>query len=1026
MFYSNIKAQTVVGIKNHFNHISYENGLPQTYFEPIVQDKKGYMWFGTRNGLIKYDGYTFTTFQYDPLNKNSMATSFASHLCVDDLNNIWIAGDYGLTQFDQHKGVFTNYRHDVYNKNSIPSDNISCLISDSQGFIWIGTDNGLSYFDHKTEKFTLIKDSLVSNSPESRMINYLMIDHSKMLWIASSDGVVIYNPFTKKLNHFLPPDKYYLSISKEILCMMEDHSGSVWFGLGNHGIYRYDPQNNVSKIYRHNKKDVHSLSVDGISIIYEDSRNTVWVGSYESGLNRYNPISDNFSVAHADANKLHSLSSDHIMNIFEDVSGTLWIGTNGGGLNNCYPYENKFIVFQNWDKDYASHNPTSLYKDKNGRIFMSTFGDGVEEFNPITGSFKQYKISSADDKLNSINFCYATFEDSNGDFWVGSFDESLSKLNLSSGKFTTVHSDSSNHNQINCIVEDSEKRLWLGTNRGLKCYDLKSKQFLGFEDIYRDTNQLSIDATVNLYFDQDGILCITGTLGGLTLLNTKTSEIKIYKHIDNNPHSISCNSLLCIYPSVDNGVWIGTAGGLNILNTKTGEFDIYTEKDGLPDNSVNAILEDNNHNFWLSTNNGICEFKIIDSLKEGKTKHVYCRKFDMSDGLPGSEFGWSNCLKGDNGILYFGSMAGLVAIKPEEIKYNEFIPPVVITGLQVLNKSVLQKDSTGILNQPVDETNDIKLAYTQNVFSFTFAALSFIHPEKNQYAYKLEGFDKDWINTDATKRFATYTNLDAGDYIFKVKASNNDGLWNNIPAEIKVIIVPPFWKTWWFKFLVLVAILISIFLVVQSRLEKFREISRIRNKIASDLHDDLGATLSSISIMSEIVKQQVKQQSPQSVAILEKIGISSRNMIESVNDMVWAINPQNDSFENIIKRMKTFASEILSAKDINFNFDFDKTLLQSKLRMETRRNFYLIFKEAVNNIAKYSEAINAYISLNANESNLRLIIRDDGKGFDINLIQRGNGLNNMQQRAEEMEANYRLESLPGQGTKVELEFKNES
>lgn len=348
----------------------------------------------------------------------------------------------------------------------------------------------------------------------------------------------------------------------------------------------------------------------------------------------------------------------------------------------------------------------------------------------------------------------------------------------------------------------------------------------------------------------------------------------------------------------------------------------------------------------------------------------------------------------------------------------------MITDLSVFNKPVLPNDSTGLLKVPVDETKEIKLSYKQNVFAFGFTALNYVHPEKNKYAYKLEGFDKDWTYTDATRRFANYTNIGPGEYTFRVKGSNNDGRWNEQEASIKLIITPPYWQTTWFKLLCVLVGALILYAIYYNRMQKIKDIHRIRNKIAGDLHDDLGATLSSISIMSELVNQQVKDYSPQASSLLEKIGTSSRKMIESVNDMVWAINPKNDNFENIIKRMRTFASEILAAKDIAFHLDYDKNLLQAKLKMEMRRNFYLIFKEAVNNAAKYSQATNTFVMIWNRENNLKMTIRDDGSGFDITSARAGNGLVNMQQRATGMKARFNLESIPGKGTTVELEFKN--
>jgi len=421
----------------------------------------------------------------------------------------------------------------------------------------------------------------------------------------------------------------------------------------------------------------------------------------------------------------------------------------------------------------------------------------------------------------------------------------------------------------------------------------------------------------------------------------------------------------------------------------------------------------------LSTEKGICKF----TPPTNEDTRPVCRIYDISDGLPTDKFG--PAIRGNDGTLYFGSSEGIVAFKPDDLKDNPYAPPVLLTDFSVLNKPVLPNDSTGLLKLPVDETKEIKLSYKQNVWAFSFAALNYVHPEKNKYAYKLEGFDKDWILTDATKRLANYTNLNAGEYTFRVKASNNDGKWNEKDTSVRLIITPPFWQTSWFILVCVFAAGLIVYAIWNSRMQKLRDIHRIRNKIASDLHDDLGATLSSISIMSELVSQQVNGQSPQANSMLEKIGTSSRNMIESVNDMVWAINPKNDNFENIIKRMRTFGSEILSAKDIAFHLDYDKNLLQSKLKMEMRRNFYLIFKEAVNNVAKYSQATNTFVMIWNREDNLKMTIRDDGKGFDIPSARMGNGLVNMHQRATGMKARFNLESTPGKGTTVELEFKND-
>jgi len=1010
-----------------FNHFSADHGLSQTHFGPILQDKKGYMWFGTWNGLLKYDGYSFTTFQTDTRIKNSLPDTDVDNLCEDGEGNIWSSTNNNpwLSKYNPHTGSFTLYKHDKKNKFSGPPGIVTSLITDKRGQLWIGTDAGVCFYETATDKFINLSEIIYPDTLCSQSIRCLMIDHSGLLWIGTANGINIYDVANKKIKLFAPADKNYSAMNKEVISMLEDQSGNIWISIWAKGLYRYNPLKGTSEAYRHSNSDPNSLGADDVTKLIEDSHKNIWAAMW-GGISVYQQQTNNFKNFHAEPNDIHSLSTNQIINLFEDKTGVMWIGTGGGGLYNCYPSNNKFKVYQNYDKDFISHSPLSLYKDRMGRIFMTTFGAGVQEFNPVSGTFKSYKVILPDNKKTGANFSYGTLEASDGNFWVVSFDDGLHKLDRKSGKFSTIHSISNNrdttfHFASNCIVEDLNKRLWIGTNNGLKYYDPDTKTFSGFENLQRDTNQLSNDAIVSLYSDNKGILWIAGTKG-LTLFNTKTSQVKIFKHDDSNPSSISSNLITYFYDDEKGTVWIGTkGGGLNKFDKMSERFVAYTTKDGLPDNTVCGILSDDNGNLWLSTNKGICKFTAPSS----ENNRVICRNYNMSDGLPGDEHYFNTCVKGDNGTLYFASTAGLVAFNPDELTDNTFIPHVVITEFKVLNKSVVPNDSTGILKLPADETKEIKLSYRQNVFSFTFAALSYVHPEKNQYAYMLEGFDKDWIYTDATTRVATYTNLNAGTYIFKIKGSNNDGVWNETPVEIKLIITPPWWQTLWFKLLCVLAGGIILYIIYKSRMQKMLDIRRIRNKIASDLHDDLGATLSSISIMSELVNQQVKDQSPQASSLLEKIGSSSRNMIESVNDMVWAINPQNDSFENIIKRMRTFASEILSAKDIAFHFDFDKNLLQSKLKMEMRRNFYLIFKEAVNNVAKYSQAANAFVMIWNRENNLKMTIRDDGSGFERNTVKAGNGLINMQQRAEIMKARFNLESIPGKGTIIELEFKNE-
>jgi ligand-binding sensor domain-containing protein/two-component sensor histidine kinase len=1008
-----------------FNHFSIDHSLSQTVFQAILQDKKGYMWFGTRHGLIKYDGYTLTHFEFDPNNKNALPDHDVYRLCEDSAGNLWLSSSNSslLSKYNQHTGIFTAYRQDDNNKFAAPPGIVTCMVTDKRGQLWIGTEAGLCYYEAATGRIVNLSAEIFPDTLCSRSISCLMADHKGLLWIGTGNGINIYDPVRKKTRLFNPGDKNYTT-NQAIASILEDHSGVIWISVNGKGIYRYNSLAGTSNIYRNASTDPNSVCSNYVNSLLEDHHYNIWACSYDAGISIYQPVKDNFKTFRSDINNNHSLTSNQVVTFYEDRSGVLWIGTNGGGLVNCNLTAKKFDVFNNWDKQYISYYPLSLYKDHSGKIYMTTFGRGMQEFNPSAGTFKSYQLVLTHNKTSAINYCYGAFEASDGNFYIAGYNSGFHKIDRKANKFTSVipggyQQDTGYSNLFNCITEDLDKRLWIGTNKGLKCYDMKANKYHAFEQLYRDTNELSKTGIVNLYCDREGMLWIAGSKG-LLLLNTKTGKTKIFKHNENDPASISHNIINYFYDDNKGAVWIATDGGLNRFDKQHEKFTAYTIKNGLPGNAVIGILPGDDGNLWLSTNKGICKF-TPPSYENGV---AIFRNYNVSDGLPSDEYYYTTSVKANDGTLYFASTAGLVAFKPGDIIDNSFAPPVIITDFKVLNKSITAGDSTGILKLPADETKVIKLSYQQNIFSFTFSAMSYVHPEKNLYAYMLVGFDRDWNYTDATNRFANYTNLDAGTYTFKVKASNNDGVWNDKGVFVKLIITPPWWLTWWFKLLCFLAAAMIGYAIYNTRMQKIRDVRRIRNKIASDLHDDLGATLSSISIMSELVNQQVKDKVPQASSILEKIGSSSRNMIESVNDMVWAINPQNDSFENIVKRMRTFASEILSAKDIAFHFDFDKNLLQYKLKMEMRRNFYLIFKEAVNNLAKYSEADNAFVMIWNRENNLKMTIRDDGNGFDHTSIVGGNGLNNMQQRADMIKATFRLESVPGKGTIIELEFKN--
>ncbi len=1018
---SSLPAQQTI----QFNHFSAEHNLSQNHFQSILQDRKGYMWFGTTNGLIKFDGYAFTTFHFESGNKNSLPDNDVLQICEDSNGNIWMVSTVGpLTKYNSQTGNFLTYKHDDKDEYALSSDAVNCIVAGQNGSIWIGTnDAGLCWYDPDTDHFIDYgKNHLLPDTLCSKTIFSLMMDHTGSLWIGTNKGVNVFDPVHNKFLAYKPDDQNKFALNNGQNCLYEDHSGKIWIGyIDGQGVACLNPSNGQVKHYLHSEFDPNSLSGNNVNSITEDHNNTIWIATY-SGLSAYQPNTDNFKVYLADNKDEHTLGNNSVMSLYEDRSGVLWIATYGGGLNTLDHGDKKFMIYQqNFDSDYVTNFPLELYKNHEGNILIGTFGAGVKLLAPETGEFKTYLFNKVQNKGHYFNACYCIFEAADGRLWVGTSTDGLHTLDLKSGLFTIWHSNSNNadtvaYNQINCIAEDNTGQLWLGTNSGLKCFDLKTKTYLDFNKLYNDKKHLSEGDIECVYFDQDGILWFGGAAGGLKLLNTKTGGLENFMHDGGNSNSISNNVVNCFYDDGKGIIWVGTSAGLNSFDRKNKQFTAYTTRDGLPGNSVTGIVADNNGNLWLSGDEGICRFTPPDLINA----KAICRNYNMSDGLPGNEYYNNTCVKGDDGTLYFGSNAGVVTFKPDDLKDNTFIPPVLITDFSLFNKIIMPNDSTGILKLPADETKEIKLSYRQNNFTFTYSALSFIHPEKNHYAYKLENYDKDWIYTDASKRFANYTNLDPGKYIFHVKASNNDGIWNETPTEMILIITPPMWQTWWFRTLMIVFIAGLIYAGYRIRLREIVRLQNIRNKISGDLHDDIGSTLNSISVYSAVAKLDTEKQAQ----ALEMIGEASRKIIDSMSDIVWTINPENDSFENIILRMRSLAFNLFRAKNIEFTFLADESLNNIKLSIEKRRNFFLIFKESINNIIKYADATIVSIQLEKINSFIKLTIHDNGKGFDTSMPHNGNGLNNMKNRSKEMKADLKIESEIGTGTSLELILKS--
>jgi len=803
-----------------FEHITSEQGLSQDIVSCILQDKQGFMWFGTQDGLNRFDGYGFRTYKYNPDDPTSLPGNKVISIYEDYSGTLWIGTEGGgLCRFNREKENFIRYRYKD-NIDLIPGCDIeivSAIIGDRDGILWVGTWGGLVRFDPLKQQLSYFTHQAgMPGTLSDNKIRALYREKSGIIWIGTEEGGL--NSFDPQKETFTSykykPNEADSLSSNRVYAILEDSKENLWVGTSS-GLDRYDRKKKNFIHYRHHPQKANSLSNNTIKTIFEDSRGNLWVGTNEGGLNRLDSFSEKtFTYCIHEPGNPSSLSNNGIRCIWEDTANCLWIGTFGGGINRIDPFKQQFSHLNARPKIpliLSRSDVNCFYEDKEGIFWIGTFDQGLKQFNLRTGRIKNYKKGLSADSLSN-NWVMAIDEDKTGAIWIGTWGGGINCFNRETGKFTRyTYRDGCTRcpgsNDIFCLHSDQENNLWIGTWKGgLNRLNLATMEFEYFKSDPKNPYSIRSNGATSIFpdYEQGEIFWIGTYTSGLECFNRKTGHFTHYLHKPDNPDSLSHNSVQYIYISPDNPhiIWIGTlGGGLNKFNKKTKHWRHYTEEDGLSNNTVVGILEDKNNNLWLSTTRGISHFNPVNE--------VFTNYYE-EDGLQGNEFNQGAIYKGRNGKFYFGGVNGFNAFFPGKIKKNSFEPPVVITDFKVFNRDFH-------LEKSILETKEIKLSY-RDTLAFEFAALNYIAPAKNRYAYKLEGFDKNWIQL-GKKREITFSSLPPGKYVLRIKGSNNDGVWNEKGTSLKITIVPPFWFTWWFRVLVLLMIGTLIYLWHRSRMK---------------------------------------------------------------------------------------------------------------------------------------------------------------------------------------------------------------
>ncbi len=1038
--------------QGNFQYTTYtqENGLVSGTIRGLSKDREGFLWLMAENGLSRFDGYSFKKFEYNSSDSTSISSidvramvsntrgdllfqtangiclyrsakngfrrilsyANADNICcvLGGTNNFWIVRRSGIMVLDSLYHLSAEVE---FPKNFRARASHLTTLSDNN--VWISDGKRILCFNTALQRFVTVPCVYSASNKKSfeSAIYYLLTrdgipffysavglfkyDSARQAFIQFSQSQLVIDPENPVDGSFYTNNYLILSLRRNKLKVINTRSGAekwidlaanskvllstqisgfskisekqVWVCTLSQGFFKVDLENSTVQQFCNDPEDRNSLPSNNISLILNDD-NLVWLISQGVGLIKYeflNPVFPTYRPTE-ETDKENITLENNIRTITELDKNTLLLG----GLSGLKKFDistKKFSEFYGPGQSeplLRKRAISKVLKDRVGNLWIAVWGrEGIVVISK-DGKKMHSLLPNRDPKKPEYNSLRSMFIDSQNTLWVGTDNNIVYTANL-------------NH-----VGFDSLKQISFEKVKAAK----SSPDSLFF------TICFAINET------KDGMILL-GTQNGFYTYDKSHRNFKRYVNKNGSKSSISANDVRAIFVDDENKIWIATnGGGMNYFDEKNQSFRRFMIGDGLPDNSVYSITQDNSDILWLGTNKGLCAF---DKIKNS------CRNFLLKDGIQNYEFNTNATYKTANGNIVFGGINGFNIFNPDSIKLNATPPKVVITEFKVLDEDVNFMD------------HEIKFKHNQNYISFEFAALNFFRNSENNYAYKLDGLDKDWIYC-SDRRFTNYQNLAPGKYTFRVKASNSFGIWNENDASVTFSIATPWYNTWMFYALLLFMVSGLIYFIYRYRLQQAIELQTIRNNIARDLHDEIGSNLSSISLFTQVAKDNENGQESSLFPLLQKISEYTQTSQEAMNDIVWMVNTRNDRFENIIVRMRTLAVELLEAKNIRLTLNFDDALNQLKLGMNERKNFYLIYKEALNNIVKYAECTNVWIDLFLDNSRVKLIIKDDGRGFVEAHLEEGNGLVNMKKRAAVLKGEITIESNPGTGTRLELIF----
>jgi len=975
------------------SRLGSDSGLSHNSVYAVIQDHQGFLWIGTVDGLNRYDGYSFTTLRHDPSDAASLPNPVVRSLLEDGEGRFWVGTHGGVARLNRAAGSFTRY---ALGSSAGEIRIVRTLREDRGGRVWAGTDQGLYRYHAVEDRF--VPHALAAppaTEPAATAVVALDEDSSGALWALTSTS----QGETPRLHRVTPSGPPQAAVG------FSPHWAALFtFAIDRRDRFWFEPAGPTPVVRGREVPPPREAARPSVIASLQSRSGTLWMGT-DAGLVRIDPATGKRQL-HALGPKKGGWLQDFVRALVEDRTGTLWIGSYTG----IHRHDPAAKPFRNWRHDpldsasLSGSAVSALAQGRDGELWVGTFGFGLNRFDASRGTAQRHRHRPGDSRSLRGDVVWAIHGQPDGTLWIAT-EAGLCTLDPRSGRFrwrdlaVLPRAPISGSARITRIAAGAAGRLWLAGFTGLYSLDPAT----GATREYPLDPEGRMRAVESLLPTEAGVVWAGSGELGLLRIEAATGAVRRFPLQDAGGRLLQSEGIWTLRRDARGGLWLGSGVGLSRFDPERESFEHYHARDGLPGSVVYSLLDDDAGRLWLGTNRGLARFD------PAAPRERRFRTYDASDGIAGAEFNRHAALRAGNGELFFGGIDGLTGFRPAEIRDDPQPPPVVLTAIQSASRA-------GSLSHEPFGLERLALTFRDSSFGFEFAALGFANPARNRYAYRLTGFDPAWVEAGA-RRFARYTNVPPGEYVFRVKGSNADGVWNEAGLALPVSIAPPFWQTWWFRILALAAASGLLIAAYRYRVERLLELERLRLRIASDLHDDISSDLSGIAVALDLLGRRPAV-TPEHRGRLDELRDRALRMADSLRDTVWSVQPEHDSLESLARRLRSVAASLLP--DTHVSFDL-RVPPHTPLHMTVRRGVFLTCKELLHNVARHGRASNVEVTLATEDGRLRLRVSDDGVGFDPDASHEGEGLRSLRRRARQLGAELSIKSRPGAGTVATLD-----